>query len=99
MNSRLEKLRVLFSDAIAAYPVRAVYVFGSYARGDFDSSSDVDICIEPEDGFDLFMLGGLGNTLEARLGVPIDIVCGADSFYPRARARYERDKVLVYERS
>ncbi len=99
MNSRLEKLRVLFGDAIAAYPVRAAYIFGSYARSDFDSSSDIDICIEPEDSFNLFMLGGLGNALEACLDVPIDIVCGADSFYPRARARYERDKVLVYERS
>lgn len=74
------------------------YLFGSYARNEQDGSSDVDLCIECDPGFSLFTLGGLGRHLEGIFGVPVDIVCGEQSFHPRARERYQRDKVLVYEK-
>ena len=75
------------------YGVVKAYLFGS------DAASDVDLCIEPDDGFTLFSLGGFGSHLEEALGVPVDVVCGDDSFYPRARERYERDRKLIYEKS
>ena len=82
----------------ASHKVNKAYLFGSYARGDADESSDVDLCIECDPGFTLFMLGGFGKSLEDELGLPVDIVCGESSFYPRAKERYLRDRVLVYER-
>ena len=81
------------------YGVVKAYLFGSHARGDADAASDVDLCIEPDDGFTLFSLGGFGSHLEEALGVPVDVVCGDDSFSPRARERYERDRKLIYEKS
>lgn len=82
-----------------SYRVTRAYLFGSHARGTSDEASDVDLCIECEEGFTLFHLGGLGNYLEKALGVPVDIVCGEKSFYPKARERYRKDRVLVYEKS
>ena len=61
------------------YGVVKAYLFGSHARGDADAASDVDLCIEPDDGFTLFSLGGFGSHLEEALGVPVDVVC-ADRF-------------------
>lgn len=81
------------------YPVREAYLFGSCARGDGDATSDVDLCIECDRGFTLFALSAFASKLEAMLGRPVDIVCGEDSFYPRAKERYLKDRLMVYAQS
>ncbi|HAM16536.1 MAG TPA: nucleotidyltransferase domain-containing protein [Eggerthellaceae bacterium] len=81
------------------YPVREAYLFGSRARGDNDEASDIDLCIECNRGFTLFSLDSFARKLEAMLGRPVDIVCGEDSFYPRARERYLKDRLMVYTQS
>lgn len=94
--------RQSIAEAVAEYAPRygisKAFLFGSYARDEADSESDVDLCIETEKGFSLFSLSGFGQRVENALGRPVDVVCGETSFYPRARQRYERDKVLVYAR-
>lgn len=93
--------RQIIAEAVGSYVprygIRKAYLFGSHARGDADGASDVDLCIEHGEGFTLFSLGGFGDHLEKAFGVPVDIVCGEDAFYPRARRRYEKDRVLIYE--
>lgn len=54
-----------------AYNVR---VFGSVARGESDSSSDVDFLVEMEPGRSLLDLGGLLMELQTLLGCQVDIV-------------------------
>lgn len=94
----LQNISDIFTECGQRYNVNKAYVFGSYARGEAERDSDVDICVEYGNGFDLFALGGLGKHLEDSLGIPVDIVCGENSFYPRAKTRYLEDRVLVYER-
>ena len=58
------------------YHLRAVYVFGSYARGEAREDSDVDLLVDTT-GADLsgfFAIGGLYNDLEDALGKKIDLV-------------------------
>lgn len=86
------------AEAAAANPIRTAHLFGSYARGEADNDSDVDLRIECLKGFTLFMLGGFGQQLENKLGRRVDIACGEDSFFPRARCRFDQDKVLLYEK-
>ena len=61
------------------YRLKAVYVFGSYARGDAREDSDVDLLVDLTDadmsGF--FAIGGLYNDLEAALEKEIDLVTTA----------------------
>lgn len=83
-------------EVMPLYDVTEAYLFGSYARNEADGDSDVDICIECGDSFTLFALGGLGRALEEALGRPVDVVCGCDSFYPRAQQRYLKDRKLLY---
>lgn len=50
-----------------------VRVFGSVARGDYDTNSDIDFLVELEPGRSLFDLGGLISDLEELLGVKVDV--------------------------
>ena len=60
----------------AKYRLKAVYVFGSYARGEAREDSDIDLLVDLT-GADLsgfFAIGGLYNDLEAALEKEIDFV-------------------------
>lgn len=50
-----------------------VRVFGSVARGDYDSNSDIDFLVELAPGRSLFDLSGLICDLEELLGVKVDV--------------------------
>jgi hypothetical protein len=56
------------------YQVKTIAVFGSFARGDNHSSSDIDLLVEFENNADLFDLIGLGDFLEEKLSVKVDVV-------------------------
>lgn len=86
-------------DNASLYDVKRVYLFGSYARGEADEASDVDLLVEGGTGFTLFKAGGFGKRMEDALGLPVDIVCREESFYPKALKRYKKDRVLLYEKS
>lgn len=51
-----------------------VRVFGSVARGDADTESDIDLLVEMEPGRSLFDLGGLLTNLQTVLGRDVDVV-------------------------
>ena len=63
-----------------------VRIFGSFARGDGDESSDIDVLVDLEPGRSLFDLGGLLSDLEELLGRPVDVVT-EKSLKPRIRDR------------
>ena len=49
-------------------------IFGSYARGDFDMDSDLDLLVDFDEGANLFDLVGLQYFLEGKLGCKVDLV-------------------------
>jgi predicted nucleotidyltransferase len=51
-----------------------VRLFGSVARGQNDSESDVDILVDMEPGRSLLDLGGLWSDLNDLLGMKVDVV-------------------------
>lgn len=54
--------------------ISKVYVFGSTARGDASSQSDVDFLVEMQEGVSLFGIGGFSYETEKLLGVRVDVV-------------------------
>lgn len=54
-----------------AYNVR---IFGSVARGEADSKSDIDLLVDMEPGRSIFDLGGLLMDLQELLGHNVDVV-------------------------
>lgn len=58
------------------YQLKAVYLFGSYARGQATPDSDIDLLVDTR-GTNLntlMKLGGLYSDLEDALGKPIDLI-------------------------
>ena len=72
----------------AQYGARSIRVFGSIARGEATSESDVDFLVEMEEGRSLLDVGGLLADLETLLGRKVDIV------EPEGLHWYIRDRVL-----
>ena len=72
----IEEITTRVAPVAKKYGLAAVYVFGSYARGEADADSDVDLLVDLSGaGIDsLLKLGGLYNDLEEALGVPVDLV-------------------------
>ena len=56
------------------YRAEIVGIFGSFARGEGREGSDVDIIVRFSEGATLFDLVGLGDFLEERIGIKVDVV-------------------------
>ena len=55
------------------YRIEKIGIFGSSARGDINTESDIDVVVVLEKQ-DLFNLIGIKQDLEEQFGVPVDIV-------------------------
>ncbi|MFM7622013.1 MAG: nucleotidyltransferase family protein [Alphaproteobacteria bacterium] len=58
-------------DLMARYPITEMGVFGSYARGDADEQSDLDILIDYTPPFTFFDLLEAEQDLSLRTGLPV----------------------------
>ena len=56
------------------YKVKELGIFGSYSKGEQKKSSDVDILVRFSPNATLFDFVGLGNYLEERLKMKVDVV-------------------------
>lgn len=95
--SSMAEIRDVVSRLAAQYGAKRVYLFGSYARGDMTSGSDIDLRIDKGDIRGIEMAGLLVD-LEDALGIPVDLIpTGSldDSFLAAIRD----DEVLLYEAS
>lgn len=75
-------------DAAARAGVTVLGLFGSAARGEDSSDSDVDLLIDVPEGVGLFALGKLETQLRELLGAEIDLVPVA-GLKPRVRREIE----------
>ena len=86
----LTKLRELKPTITARYKVREIGLFGSYVRGEQESSSDIDLLAEFEDNADLFDLIGLALYLEEIFQQPVDVV-------PKQALRVELRETVLHQ--
>lgn len=89
------------ADAAAKYPaIKRAYLFGSFARGDFDNQSDIDVRIERDPGmrFSLRDLDRFAQRIERATGREVDVVSAAEITNESLATAIEQEKVIVYER-
>ena len=81
---------------IDEYGIKKVGVFGSYARGQAEESSDIDLLFDFQKKFGIFSLSHLKLCLEERLGKNVDIL-EFSSIDPAIRDNVLKDTVVIYE--
>ncbi len=79
--------------------ISKAWIFGSFARGDYDYRSDIDLMIEvPHNiSFTLFDIAEIKYQLEKIVPVNIDIVM-KDSIRPNIMHRIQSELKVIYER-
>ena len=97
MRYSVEEIRAIVSALAAQYGANRVYLFGSYARGDANSDSDIDLRID-KGSIRGLQMGGLAADLEDAFGMPVDLV-PTGSLDSKFLQSISNDEVLLYEAS
>ena len=88
------------SDYFKTQPVLKAWLFGSYARGEENANSDIDILVTFDNNAKVSLLKHaiMADDLEKILGRPVDLVTDG-TLLPFAVNSVSRDKQLIYERT
>lgn len=97
MQYTIDEIREIVATLAARYGADRIYLFGSYARGDANKDSDIDLRIDKGTIRGLQM-GGLAADLEDALGIPVDLV-PTGSLDSKFLNSISDDEVLLYEAS
>ena len=77
MSLTVDKIEKYVKKIAKEYPIKRIILFGSYADGTFDESSDVDLLVEfSVPHVSLFLLSGLRLKLQEELGKDVDLIHG-----------------------
>lgn len=98
MNTRtLPEIQKIVSALAEKHGAERVYLFGSYARGDMATGSDIDLRID-KGRIRGLELAALLVELEDALGVSVDLI-PTGSLDAKFLAAIREDEVLLYEAS
>lgn len=92
----IEDIRTVVSRLAKDYGVEKVYLFGSYARGDANPSSDIYLRIDKGKIKGLFQLSGFYLDLEEALNKSVDVVT-TESLDTNFLKTINKEEVIVYE--
>lgn len=76
------------------YKARVIGVFGSYARGEQETDSDLDVLAEFDSNASLFELGGAQVMLSELLDLKVDII-PVEDIRPELKANIESEAIAV----
>lgn len=86
------KQQNLIIDITSRFKPRMIGVFGSYARGENEQNSDLDILIDFEQPLDLLEIIGLEQELTEKLGIKVDLIT-LRSLNPQLKEYVEKDLI------
>ena len=93
----IPEIQSIVSELAQKYGAQRIFLFGSYARGDMEPTSDIDLRIDKGTIRGL-ELAGLLVDLEDALGVSVDLI-PTGSLDDGFLASIQNDEVLLYEAS
>ncbi len=106
----IEEIREKITPVAKEYNLRQVYLFGSYARGEADEHSDVDLLVETPEVYGLIKKERLRQAFQNSLLQDVDVVlmnCFQETFTTGAkfwneqRERFKdnvtKERVMLYE--
>lgn len=94
----VNEIKEKITPILEQYGVEYAGVFGSVARGDDNSQSDVDIVVRVKNiPFGIWGMVGLKDDLEKALGIKVDLV-SEQGIGQAFASRIKRDLVTLYEK-
>ena len=90
------KQRKSILDIVSNYNPKMIGIFGSYARGENDQNSDLDILIDFDQTPDLLEIIGLEQKLSEKLGIKVDLIT-VRSLNPQLKIHVEKDLVPLVQ--
>ena len=91
----LKEIKDRITPVVEKHHIEDVYLFGSYARGEANENSDVDIYCSSGDVETLFDEAGLIKELEEALGKKVDVVTIGSKMHDFFRQQLEEDKIKI----
>ena len=93
----IAEIKAVVDPIARKYGVERVYLFGSYARGDFTENSDIDLRVDKGSLKGMFALCELYTEIEEALQTKVDVLTTGsleDGFLRKIR----NEEVLIYGR-
>lgn len=91
----IEELKEIISPIAEKYHISKVYLFGSFARGDYNEQSDIDLRIEKGELKGMFALCGFYTEVGEALQMKVDVLT-TGSLEDDFLKEIEEDEVMLY---
>lgn len=91
----VDEIKNIVAPIAKKYKLERAYLFGSYARGDFNKESDVDIRIDKGELKTLFEMCGFYTEVEEALDKNVDILT-TGSLSDEFLNDIKKDEILIY---
>ena len=91
----IEEIKEIAEPIARRYNIGALYLFGSYARGEANAQSDLDFRVDRGNLTDMLELGGLYSDLEEGFQKKLDVLT-TQMLSPEFLSRIQPEEVLVY---
>ena len=93
----LDEIKAIAHPIAKRYGIAALYLFGSYARGEATPQSDIDFRVDRGNLDDLLELGGLFSDLEDSFQKNLDVLT-TQMLSPDFLSSIRSEEVLIYAR-
>jgi predicted nucleotidyltransferase len=103
----LEQIKEIVEPIAIKYKLKAVWVFGSYARGEATEESDVDLLMDDSDStiIGLLDLSRINRELEESIKLKVDLISTGGLYFPRHVREMPQfvqevtqERILIYEK-
>lgn len=91
----IEEIKAIVEPIAQKYGVERVYLFGSYARGDVNENSDIDLRVDKGALKGMFALCGLYTEIEEALKIKVDVLT-TGSLEDDFLHKIQNEEVLLY---
>ena len=94
LNTVMQELRALKPELDKRFGIISIEIFGSYARGEAKSESDLDLLVEFRKPIGGFTFTECALFLESELGLKVDLI-PSGNIKPNLKKRIIQEKVPV----
>ena len=91
----IKQIKERIKPVMEKHGIKNVYLFGSYARGEANRNSDVDIYCDSGDVSSLFKAVAFNDELEEALGKKVDVVTIGSQMHDFFRQQLEEDMIKI----